>query len=405
MAGFLNAALPSDDEEDDDYNPVADDTAEREDLPQAAGPKRGASKKRRRGVAIAAEGDGNDGEGGGDDDGAEGAEDEDEDEEDEETRAARDPKFAAKRAKVASLWEQVNARAAANGTGVAARLPSATVNLAALCRSGASGGKKAAKPANPDAIWMRSLGLLPKKQPTAAAPAAAAHPPSTKPKPAEDHPLLHPSGTAPTAGEPPSTSGGPGIPGPSSPAAAAAAVAEAAGPSTSAPAAAAAPPAAAAGGPTAEEKRALAAAALAAARDAGAAGSRVGKVAVTEVRRFAGKDVQVTLHVDKDSREAQRAAARAAAPPPPPASASSGLDAVLAEIDKKKKVSVLDKTKADWSEYKAANTEVDEELEMYKKSGEQYLDKQNFLKRAELREYEKERDTRLASDVRTRGRL
>lgn len=34
-----------------------------------------------------------------------------------------------------------------------------------------------------------------------------------------------------------------------------------------------------------------------------------------------------------------------------------------------------------------------------------WLSPQNFLKRAELREYEKERDTRLASDVRTRGRL
>ncbi|GIL93194.1 hypothetical protein Vretifemale_20594 [Volvox reticuliferus] len=78
---------------------------------------------------------------------------------------------------------------------------------------------------------------------------------------------------------------------------------------------------------------------------------------------------------------------------------------VLPLLRPARQVSVLDKTKADWSEYKAANTEVDEELETYKRSGEQYLDKQNFLKRAELREYEKERDLRLASDVRTRGRL
>ena len=35
----------------------------------------------------------------------------------------------------------------------------------------------------------------------------------------------------------------------------------------------------------------------------------------------------------------------------------------------------------------------------------QYLDRQDFLKRAELREYEIQRDARLASDVRTRGRL
>lgn len=35
----------------------------------------------------------------------------------------------------------------------------------------------------------------------------------------------------------------------------------------------------------------------------------------------------------------------------------------------------------------------------------QYLEKKDFLQRAELREYEQERDKRLASDMRTRGRL
>lgn len=51
------------------------------------------------------------------------------------------------------------------------------------------------------------------------------------------------------------------------------------------------------------------------------------------------------------------------------------------------------------------NTEVDEELEEHKRSGGQYLDKVGFLQRAELREYEKERDQRLAADMRGRGRL
>lgn len=47
MAGLLNANLPSSDEEDDDYNPLADDTAEREDRPaQAQQPKRRANKRR-----------------------------------------------------------------------------------------------------------------------------------------------------------------------------------------------------------------------------------------------------------------------------------------------------------------------------------------------------------------------
>ena len=50
-------------------------------------------------------------------------------------------------------------------------------------------------------------------------------------------------------------------------------------------------------------------------------------------------------------------------------------------------------------------TQVDEELEGYKKSGDKYLDKVDFLKRAELRQYEQERDQRLSQDMRSRGRL
>lgn len=48
--------------------------------------------------------------------------------------------------------------------------------------------------------------------------------------------------------------------------------------------------------------------------------------------------------------------------------------------------------------------QVDEELTVYNKSSDKYLEKVDFLKRAELREYEIERDKRLGSDARTRGR-
>ena len=119
-------------------------------------------------------------------------------------------------------------------------------------------------------------------------------------------------------------------------------------------------------------------------------------------------------------------------------------------------VTVLDKSRADWKDFKKADDTIDEELEMHKRSGDQvgrgagevrlgasccclalrhhtslcpgptfphplahhhcpagctpppasqYLDKQAFLQQADLREYEKERDRRLASDVRNRGRL
>lgn len=48
---------------------------------------------------------------------------------------------------------------------------------------------------------------------------------------------------------------------------------------------------------------------------------------------------------------------------------------------------------------------MEDELEAHQRGGSKYLDKVDFLKRAEVREYEQERDKRLASNVNTRGRL
>lgn len=76
---------------------------------------------------------------------------------------------------------------------------------------------------------------------------------------------------------------------------------------------------------------------------------------------------------------------------------SSALDSILEQIKKKPKLSVLDKTKKDWGGYKVEN-KVEEELDAYKKSSNQYLDKVSFLHRTDLREFERERDVRLASN-------
>ena len=82
----------------------------------------------------------------------------------------------------------------------------------------------------------------------------------------------------------------------------------------------------------------------------------------------------------------------------------SGLDSVLASIQNTKKVTVMDKSRDDWGHLKKSDAQLEEELEAYKKSGAKYLDKVDFLKRSELREYEAERDQRLQNDMRTRGR-
>ncbi|TKY54287.1 Craniofacial development protein 1 [Spatholobus suberectus] len=145
---------------------------------------------------------------------------------------------------------------------------------------------------------------------------------------------------------------------------------------------------------TTDEAKKLAAAALAAVKDdAAMSASSRGKLVITEVRDFAGQEIEVKKLVDSDSKEAME---RAKAPAP------SAVDAVLEQIKKKQKLSVLDKTKKDWGEFKEENKGMENELDAYKKSSNQYLDKVSFLQRTDYREFERERDARLALQARKR---
>lgn len=109
---------------------------------------------------------------------------------------------------------------------------------------------------------------------------------------------------------------------------------------------------------------------------------------VTEVRDFAGEEIEVKKLIDPSSKEA----AERAGP-------SSAVDSVLEQIKKKPKLNLLDKTKKDWGEFKGENKDYEEELDAYKKSSNQYLDKVSFLSRADYREFERERDVRLAQQA------
>ncbi|KAJ0092506.1 hypothetical protein Patl1_24805 [Pistacia atlantica] len=141
-----------------------------------------------------------------------------------------------------------------------------------------------------------------------------------------------------------------------------------------------------------DDAKRIAAAALSAVRDAAAAGAGRGKVGITEVREFAGQEIEFKKLVDADSKEASE---KTKGP------ATSAVDAVLEQIKKKSKLSVLDKTKKDWGEFKEEKG-LEEELDAYKKSSNQYLDKVSFLQRADYREFERERDARLAQQARRR---
>ncbi|CAI5991834.1 unnamed protein product [Closterium sp. NIES-65] len=144
------------------------------------------------------------------------------------------------------------------------------------------------------------------------------------------------------------------------------------------------------------ERAAAAAAALRATR-AAAGGAVVddSKVQVREVVDFAGEAVEVVRVLDARSKEAAAAKRKADMQ----ASTSKGLDAILAQMEKKKKLNILDKSRKDWSEYKEG-TGVVEELEEYRRSGATYTEKRAFLGQADLREYERERDAKLAAQAR-----
>ncbi|WIA20388.1 hypothetical protein OEZ85_004809 [Tetradesmus obliquus] len=361
MASLANANLPSSDEEDDDYNPTLDPTGEKE--PGQQQQQQGGANRKRRGAFAAEEGDA-----------------------EKEHRAAAaaeaaktaaaaaaddgvvTPAQAAKKARIGAMWEQLQVAA----TGSVGKLSRSSISLASLCSNTDPKKKR-----NTDLLWMRNLGITPgskgKPSPAAAAAAAAATAGS-------DSKVAAP---APGATPPPADAA-------ATPAADAAAGTSSAAQQQQQP------------DERSSALRAAAAAALAAAKEGALGGVVAGynKVMLKETRRFAGKDIEVELQVDRDSKEAQRAAEKQKA-----AAAAGGLDAFLQQIESKKKVTVLDKTKMDWQGAKAADAGLQEELEAHRRSDKQYLERQDFLKRAELREYELERDKRLASDVRLRGRL
>lgn len=115
---------------------------------------------------------------------------------------------------------------------------------------------------------------------------------------------------------------------------------------------------------------------------------------VTEVKRFAGRNITMTRKVMVDASLTENpsdlskhpvAAAAAAAP--------TGLDSVLAEISGPSKLSTVAKTSADWDLYKT-KTGVEEELEKQAQSNKAYLVKQDFLKRVDERRFEHEKAQR-----------
>ncbi|KAI5637100.1 bucentaur or craniofacial development domain-containing protein [Phthorimaea operculella] len=79
----------------------------------------------------------------------------------------------------------------------------------------------------------------------------------------------------------------------------------------------------------------------------------------------------------------------------PSRSRGGGLSNVLGQLNKKNKLSTLEKSKLDWNTYKKTE-DIDDEIQSHNKGKAGYLDRKDFLERADLRQYEIERDLRMS---------
>jgi hypothetical protein len=124
-------------------------------------------------------------------------------------------------------------------------------------------------------------------------------------------------------------------------------------------------------------ERPLDAAALQAASAAAADGGARRKVTITETYDYAGEAVVVTRTVDADEALKRK---------------STGLEDVVGGL-KKKKLSAMSKSHVDWEAFKDKEG-LQDELRLAVNAGNSYLDREDFLQRADVRQFELERDVR-----------
>lgn len=120
------------------------------------------------------------------------------------------------------------------------------------------------------------------------------------------------------------------------------------------------------------------------------------KIEITKVFDFAGESVKVTKHVDADSVEAHKYLKKKEEDDNKPITTNKkpgGLASVVGAIAKKPKMGCLDKSKLDWNKF--VNDEgIKDELKTFNMGKDGFVEKQMFLERADLRQFEVEKAMR-----------
>ncbi|XP_055859144.1 craniofacial development protein 1 [Episyrphus balteatus] len=119
------------------------------------------------------------------------------------------------------------------------------------------------------------------------------------------------------------------------------------------------------------------------------------KVVIKQIFDFAGEEVVVEKAVSADSIKTNGSSKKtpAEAPRGSVKRPGGGLGSILGQLDKKKKISVLEKSKLDWDSFKTTEG-IDEDLQTFNKGKDGYLQRQDFLERTDLRQFEIEKSLR-----------
>ncbi|CAG4947207.1 unnamed protein product [Parnassius apollo] len=110
---------------------------------------------------------------------------------------------------------------------------------------------------------------------------------------------------------------------------------------------------------------------------------------------FAGETIIVENNVIKEKIKAAESSPSVSKDIPLRSRGSGGLSNVLGQLNKKNKLSTLEKSKLDWNTYKKVE-DIEDEIQSHNKGKQGYLERQDFLARADVRQYEIERDLRMS---------
>lgn len=138
-----------------------------------------------------------------------------------------------------------------------------------------------------------------------------------------------------------------------------------------------------------------------------------GKITVTKVFDFAGEAVSVTKEVDAGSKEGRAELKKQEGDVSEtetctdiPQTQSSGvkrpgggLGGLLDKINKKPKMGTLEKSRLDWDTFKKKEG-IEDELALHNRGKQSFIERQNFLQRADLRQFEIEKNLRLSNSKR-----